>query len=540
MTLETAAMKMTRLVLVGLAVAGLAACDGGGIDLNVATTDNSCQGDGACQTNNTGGGGNNPCASYTVPNSDEVRQGAFDGANCIYDSNLVGETNPLLTDLTIPFISGKHIFQDSLFVGQNVDSGVAPAGGTGPTLTIAPGNTLVWQDAGDYLLVNRGSQIIANGTPSAPITLTSFTDAIQNAAGANDVQQWGGVVINGNGITNNCTDEERANNQCHVTAEGKPSNYGGNDNAESSGSLRYVVVKHSGFAVVEGDELNGITFNAVGSGTVVENVEVYSTYDDGMEFFGGAVSPKNVVILYARDDSLDYSDGYVGTIENALIIHWRTDGNRCIEGDNVGSSRTGAGVPFDLAPIATPTIRNMTCIVSGWKESQGGTHGDSEGPLVRQGGKLMLENSIVYGGYAEAVNGQSNEPYEIESDTSLNFAQSGADFYMVNTVVANTEAPKGTLLNGDTVRNWVTNTSTVGANYALNTGNVVIDQPLAGPVRVLQSNSYFTAPAIVDAAGNTVVADASGLGAVQSGNDWTSPWAFGLRASNADEPLWFQ
>ena len=267
-------MKMTRLVLVGVAMAGLAACDGGGIDLNVDTTDNSCQGDGACQTNNTGGGGNNPCASYTVPNSNEVRQGAFDGANCVYDSNFVGESNPLLTDLTIPFISGKHIFQDSLFVGQNVDSGAAPAGGTGPTLTIAPGNTLVWQDAGDYLLVNRGSQIIANGTPSSPITLTSFTDAIQNAAGANDVQQWGGLVINGNGITNNCTDDERANNQCHVTAEGKPSNYGGNDNAESSGSLRYVVVKHSGFAVVEGDELNGITINAVGSGTVVENVQM--------------------------------------------------------------------------------------------------------------------------------------------------------------------------------------------------------------------------------------------------------------------------
>jgi hypothetical protein len=542
MTLETAAMKMTRLVLVGLAVAGLAACDGGGIDLNVATTDNSCQGDGACQTNNTGGGGNNPCASYTVPNSDEVRQGAFDGANCIYDSNLVGETNPLLTDLTIPFISGKHIFQDSLFVGQNVDSGVAPAGGTGPTLTIAPGNTLVWQDAGDYLLVNRGSQIIANGTPSAPITLTSFTDAIQNAAGANDVQQWGGVVINGNGITNNCTDEERANNQCHVTAEGKPSNYGGNDNAESSGSLRYVVVKHSGFAVVEGDELNGITFNAVGSGTVVENVEVYSTYDDGMEFFGGAVSPKNVVILYARDDSLDYSDGYVGTIENALIIHWRTDGNRCIEGDNVGSSRTGAGVPFDLAPIATPTIRNMTCIVSGFDEANGGTHGDSEGPLVRQGGKLMLENSIVYGGYADVVNGSSNECFEIDDDdnVSRSFAQNGDDFYVKDTVIACAEPAKDSLPNGDTILNWLTNTSTVGANYAFNTGNVVIDQPLAGPVRVLQSNSYFTAPAIVDAAGNTVVADASGLGAVQSGNDWTSPWAFGLRASNADEPLWFQ
>jgi hypothetical protein len=104
-----------------------------------------------------------------------------------------------------------------------------------------------------------------------------------------------------------------------------------------------------------------------------------------------------------------------------------------------------------------------------------------------------------------------------------------------DTVIACAEPAKDSLPNGDTILDWLR-----GTNYAFNTGNVIIDQPLAGPVRVLQSNSYFTAPAIVDAAGNTVVADASGLGAVQSGNDWTSPWAFGLRASNADEPLWFQ
>ncbi len=470
-------MKISRLLLAGAVLTGLAACDGGGIDLNVSTVDNSVDN----SVNNSGSGGTNPCASYTPPNSTEVRRGTFDGTNCVYGSDFVGVANPLLVDVTIPFISGVHIFEDSLFVGQNVSSGAAPAGGTGPKLTIAAGNKLAFLDSADYLLINRGSQIIANGSPSAPIVLSSFTDLVAGTAGANDVSQWGGVQINGNGITNNCSDTDRANNTCHVVTEGQPSNYGGNDNTESSGVLRYVIVKHTGFEVAPGDELNGITFNAVGSGTVVENVQVYSTFDDGLEFFGGAVNVNNVVVLYVRDDSLDYSDGYVGTIENALIIHWQSDGNRCIEGDNVGEGRTNAGTPADLAPLTEPTIRNMTCITS---NSDVNTHGDSEGVLVRQGGKLVLENSIIYSGYGTTVNGlTSNECFEIDgpADVSKTFAQNGANFSVSDTIVA-CEAPiqvdagvPDSLPNGDSVLNWLLNTSTVGATYAFNVANTVIN-----------------------------------------------------------------
>lgn len=533
-------MNVTRLVFLGIAVAGLAACEGGGVDLKVETVDNSVDN----STSTSGGGGGNPCASYSVPGTTEVRQGTFDGRNCVYSSAFVGKTNPLRNDLTIPFISGVHIFQDSLFVGQNVASGAAPAGGTGPKLTIAAGNTLAFSNSADYVLVNRGSQILASGSPAAPITFTAFADAVTSTAGANDVQLWGGLVINGNGITNNCSDAERAGNQCHVVSEGQPSNYGGSDNAESSGELRYVIVKHTGFEVAPGDELNGITFNAVGAGTVVENVQVYSTYDDGLEFFGGAVNVSNAVVLYARDDSLDYSDGYVGTIENALVIHWQSDGNRCIEGDNVGESRTNAGADAGSAPLTEPLIRNMTCIVS---NSDVNTHGDSEAVLVRQGGKLRLENSIIYAGYGTSVNGlSSNECYEIDgpADVSKAFAQAGDDFHVRDTIIAcqnpiqvDSGVPDS-LPNGDSVLAWLQDQSTVGAAYAFNSANTIITDPVNANVRVLQPGTYYTAASIVDAAGTTVRPGA-GLGAVQAGDDWTSPWAFGLRANNADTPLWF-
>ena len=141
-----------------------------------------------------GGGSTNPCASYTV--SGATRQGSFDGTNCTYDASFVSETNPLTVDVTIPFISGVHIFQNSLFVGTDVNTGAAPASGAGPDLTIAAGNKLVFSDSGDYVLITRGSRIYAEGTQNAPITFTGYTDAVSHTAGPYDVQLWGGVVLN--------------------------------------------------------------------------------------------------------------------------------------------------------------------------------------------------------------------------------------------------------------------------------------------------------------------------------------------------------
>jgi hypothetical protein len=536
-------MRVRNLFVASAIAIGLAACGSDGIDLNVSTTDNSVDN----STGNGGGGdGNNPCANYTTATNTVVR-GTFDGTNCRYSSSFVGATNPLTVDLTIPLISGVHIFQDSLFVGTNVSSGAAPAAGTGPTLTIEAGSTLAFSDSSDYVLINRGSQIIAEGSAAAPITFTGYTDAVTGTAGPEDVQLWGGIVINGNGITNNCTDAERAANQCHVVSEGQPSNYGGNSNTESSGVLRYVVVKHTGFEVAPGDELNGITFNAVGSGTTVENVEVYSTYDDGVEFFGGAVNVTNLVALYVRDDSIDFSDGYVGTVENALVIHSAENSNRCIEGDNIGETRA-ASQPLDLAPISNPTITRMTCITSNKDQSDGGTHGDSEGVLFRFGARGSLQDSIVFAGYptpSRATN-PSNECIEIESSVSLAAAAAG-NTVMTGNIVACSEAVKGTLANADTLTSWFegANPSAGGANYSFNVENRIFAAPSAAAsplLRVLEPSSFYTAPAFADAAGAafTVGTPARPIGAVRRANDWTANWTYGLHASNRGQPLWFQ
>lgn len=526
----------SRLVSAGTLLAILAGCSSGDVNLGVSTTDNSVS---------TGGGGGgtgaNPCAQYTVGTT--VKQGAYDGRNCTYSADFVGSTNPLTVDLTIPYIEGVHVFVDSLFVGQNVNTGAAPAAGTGPTLTIAAGNKIAFQDSGDYLLINRGSRIVAQGTAARPITFTGYSDAVTGTAGPEDVQLWGGIVINGNGITNNCTDAQRAASQCHVVSEGAASNYGGANNAESSGVLRYVVIKHPGFAVAPDDELNGLTLNAVGSGTTIDNLEVYSTYDDGVEFFGGAANITNLVALYVRDDSIDFSDGWSGTVTNALVIHARGNSNWCVEGDNIGSARSDQGQPFDTAPISSPTIRNLTCITSQSRQTPNGTgtHGDSRGAIIRQGARASIQDSIIFGGYGQVANpatpASNTRCLEFGGTVSAQAAQDG-NSRMNSTIIACQQPTSGNLPNGNSSTLWVQG----AAPYTFNTGNTVITTPTSATVAVLEPSSFYTAPTLTDAAGAAIppLTSPRRYGAVTRANDWTAAWTYGLHADNRGQALWFQ
>src|SRR6185503_19184317 len=204
-----ATMNANRLLTLSLTAVLLSACESG--DINLSPTNVGTGGGGG-----GGGGAFNPCASYTV--SGTTRQGSYDGTNCTYDSAFVSESNPITVNLRIPRISGVHIFGDSLYVGTNVESGAAPAAGQGPTLVIEAGNTLAF-NASDNILINRGSRIMAEGTADEPIIFTGYEDAIARTAGPYDSQLWAGIVINGNALTNNCDDAQRAANACHVLGE---------------------------------------------------------------------------------------------------------------------------------------------------------------------------------------------------------------------------------------------------------------------------------------------------------------------------------
>jgi hypothetical protein len=364
--------------------------------------------------------------------------------------------------------------------------------------------------------------------------LTGFSDAILGNAGKEETQLWGGLVLNGNGITNKCTDAQRAAGTCHILGEGKPSNYGGDNNDESSGTLKYVVIKHPGFEVAPGDELNGLTLNAVGSGTTIQHVQVYSTYDDGVEFFGGAAKVDNLVALYVQDDSIDWADGWVGEVNKALVIQSSTDGDRCIEADN----QEGA---FGALPIASPTIRNLTCIPSGAKLPVA-THGDSMGTEFRRGTQFKLEDSVWFTGHAQVQLAQAPGRCLRVSDTeTAQQAQAGLSSVKSSLLACNTPTSNGTnwttvFTNGDSVANWVANDG--AAPYPANTDNRLLTltdlDAASANLRIL--DGFYTATQFQDATGAAfTVTSVSGdpIGAVTAADDWTQGWTFGL------DDLWF-
>jgi hypothetical protein len=549
-------MNIKTLFSVSLLAAAVTACDGGGVTL--APTTSVANSNNSTVTNPPGPVAVvNPCASYTV--SGQSVQGAFAGNNCTYSNTFVSDTRPLTTDLVINALpnNGLHIFQDSLFVGRDVNANSAaqgvrvPQDGEGPSLTIGAGSRLAFQNPEDYVRVARGSRIIADGTRQAPIIFSAVKDLRDGQATQSDRGLWGGVQINGNGITNKCTDADRvatSNNvhNCHVTAEGRPASYGGNNNAENSGILRYVQIRHAGFEVVDGNELNGLTLNGVGSGTTIEYVQTYTTLDDGMEMFGGAVDLKYTVNVNVGDDSIDFSEGWVGDIQFALIV--QTSGsNRCIEADNTGSSRAD-----DIAPFTKGRVSNMTCITSNVDTNAGtapSSKGDSEGPLFREGSYFEMYNSIIT---SNATGMASNECLEIESAQSIAGVTSGFSVASGN-VVACTEALKISSSGGLNINDWWTSSGNAIVNATANLPATVITG--LGPTKL---NAYVTAPAMTTAAGAAItvqVFDVTRLrdsysaaavpalgsagsssffeavdfiGAVKTGQDWVSGWTTGL------------
>lgn len=203
----------------------------------------------------------------------------------------------------------------------------------GVTLTIEPG-TIIKGRAGtgslsSALIVARGGKLNAEGTAAQPIIFTSESDNITcgQTSGTNlDVNNrglWGGLIVLGRASSSFGGDVTE------LQIEGIPASdtfglYGpGDDPAiddDNSGILRYISIRHGGSLLGEGNEINGLTLGAVGSGTVIDNIEVVANTDDGIEFFGGTVDASNLLVWGQGDDALDIDQAYSGTISNAVVV----------------------------------------------------------------------------------------------------------------------------------------------------------------------------------------------------------------------------
>ncbi len=207
----------------------------------------------------------------------------------------------------------------------------------GVTLTIEPG-TIIKGEAGTganatTLLVARGGTLMAEGTADAPIIFTSVADeiSIEDVAAGNfgspnldpDINGlWGGVIVLGKAPI---SASNESGDVSEIQIEGIPTSdqnglYGGNEPGDNSGVLKYISIRHGGTNIGSGNEINGLSLGGVGSGTVIENIEVVANQDDGIEWFGGTVNVKNVLVWNVGDDGIDTDQSWNGTLDNFIVV----------------------------------------------------------------------------------------------------------------------------------------------------------------------------------------------------------------------------
>jgi hypothetical protein len=230
----------------------------------------------------------------------------------------------------------------------------------GVTLTVEAGVHVKATSTG-ALLVTRGSKLMAEGTAAAPITFSSQDDNYDGMG------EWGGVIVQGfatqygQGSTGACYGSGTV---CNIDGEGGTdvAKFGGNDNADNSGIIKYVRIAEAGKSVGVDNEINGLTLQGVGYGTVVDYVQVHNNLDDGVEWFGGTVNAKHLVLTGNDDDDIDFDEGYMGNVQYALIIKNQTaaatpqgsNDPRGIEGNS--DLAKGDETPETNAAIANVTI----------------------------------------------------------------------------------------------------------------------------------------------------------------------------------------
>jgi hypothetical protein len=269
----------------------------------------------------------------------------------------------------------------------------------GAKLIIQPGTTIV-SDVAEKgaLCIERGSQIIAEGTQSKPIVFTSGRPEGQRTPG-----DWGGIVILGRAKTN------RSSEPTIEGGIGRP--YGGTNDSDNSGVMRYVRIEYAGIAAMPNSEINALTLGGVGNGTILENIQTIYANDDAFEFFGGTVNGKNLYAFATADDDFDFDFGYTGMITNGVAKRDPQfvdsgDAGNGIECDNDG---TGSGAQ----PVTHPKLFNMI-LVGPNVSSALSNH--NLGLRFRRSTQFTMKNSIVWGWMKGGLSLESNETAQFVKD----------------------------------------------------------------------------------------------------------------------------
>ncbi len=376
------------------------------------------------------------------------------------------------------------------------------------TLSIEPG-VIVYASGSSYLAATRGNRLNAVGTEARPIIFTS-RDNVLGLNGENSSSQWGGIVMLGRAQVTDCVAAGATPGSvaCEFALEGSatPAFGGGVTNNDNSGRLEFVQIRFSGFILGNDNELQGLTTVGTGSGTVFNNIQSVNSSDDGVEFFGGTVNMKRLIVYGAEDDSLDADVGVKGQFQN-VIISQRAVGDALVEGDSSNGRE-------DELPRSDVVIANATMI----KRTPG-----SAGLRIRGGMDFTLVNSVVID-QSTGSNCVRLDDEETVRATDAGLSDDGPPVFnsvafQCPTMTANgsfggTNAA-GTLafITGGTGNN-TTFTNSLTANY-LNGANETNFTPI---FNVTTLSSFFTATTYI--------------GAVAPTDNWTAGWTCNMSLLN--------
>jgi hypothetical protein len=393
---------------------------------------------------------------------------------------------------------------------------------SGVTLTIDPGTKIVSnKDSAGVLVIYRGAKIMAQGTAAEPIVFTSNETSPQPG-------DLGGVILVG----------QATGNGNHSVIEGGVdaafSAFGGTNDADNSGVLKYVRIEYAGKAVNPGDEVNGLSLYGVGSGTTIDYVQVVRGLDDAFEFFGGTVNAKHLVAYNCADDDFDLDDGYRGKIQFAISVKdpkftdakgTTGDVSNNFEVDNVNPAN---GFVLSRSPITSPVLSNFTAI--GPNNASGTSADYGWGMRWRRGAKFILANSIVIGGQKGGFRLQ-------EDSTIAYFARGISGFYnsflhaYQNTV--DVEAGKtipGITYDAASITNMLTgsNKSTILTVGTAGAADMKLTDPFnnAAPNVKPATGSAALSGALFDfgTLGDAFFDKVAFRGALDGTTDWTASW----------------
>ena len=269
----------------------------------------------------------------------------------------------------------------------------------GAKLIIQPGTTIISDIAEKgALIIERGAQLIAEGTAAKPIVFTSGKVVGERMPG-----DWGGIVLLGRATTNRTSEP---------TIEGGIGRvYGGNNDADNSGVLKYIRIEYAGVAAMPNSEINALTLGAVGSGTILENIQTVYANDDAFEFFGGTVNASNLYAYATADDDFDFDFGYRGTITNSIskrdpqFVDMGDAGNG-VESDNDGVGSTSQ-------PYTHPKLLNLI-LIGPFNATSLPNH--NLGLRFRRASQFTIQNSKIIGYQKGSFSLESNETAQSYKD----------------------------------------------------------------------------------------------------------------------------